>query len=182
MSVDNIYLMEYEMKFNITTRMIAAIVVTSVCILLLGNSVQANQERTDSPREDYFNTAISIDAADIDALTGTQIMSDTPSGSWECLPDDAREAILGQLRLATDHQKYFWLICEVLLGPQPENPNPVEFTSEEAEQIRQIQRSFQPVNFYPTDAADPGEWVGSNFERKYLKEGRPIYTLALQKI
>ena len=30
--------------------------------------------------------------------------------------------------------------------------------------------------------ADPGEWVGSNFERKYLKEGRKIYTLALRKL
>ena len=32
-----------------------------------------------------------------------------------------------------------------------------------------------------SEAADEGEWVGSNFERKYLKEGRIIYTLAVTK-
>ena len=32
-----------------------------------------------------------------------------------------------------------------------------------------------------TDDTDTGEWVGSNFERKYLKENRPIFCLAVRK-
>jgi len=69
----------------------------------------------------------------------------------------------GQLRVATDHADYFEIISEVLLR----HPDVAEV--------------FEQVDFYPTGAADPGEWVGSNFERKYLNEGRKIYTLALKK-
>ena len=69
----------------------------------------------------------------------------------------------GELRVATDHAGYFDVIRELLAG-----------TTDTA-------RSFETVEFYPTDAAAPGEWVGSNFERKYLKEGRQIFTLAVRK-
>ncbi len=70
----------------------------------------------------------------------------------------------GQLRLATDHKEYFDSIETVLLGN------------------KRIADCFEQIEFLPVDAADDGEWVGSNFERKYLKEGRPIYTLALRKV
>jgi tRNA (guanine-N7-)-methyltransferase len=40
----------------------------------------------------------------------------------------------------------------------------------------------EPVDFQITAGAEPGEWAGTNFERKYLKENRPIYTIALKKI
>jgi len=88
----------------------------------------------------------------------------------------------GQLRIATDHEEYFRFMCEVLRGPQEGNFEPPEFSDRDREMIQSIQESFTPVDFLPTDAADSGEWVGSNFERKYLKEGRAIYTLALRKI
>lgn len=69
----------------------------------------------------------------------------------------------GQLRAATDHQEYFEQIRAVLLAE------------------REIAEQLEQIDFLPVDAADEGEWVGSNFERKYVKEGRAIYTLAVQK-
>lgn len=70
----------------------------------------------------------------------------------------------GELHTATDHADYFEAMCRVLLH-EPVTASWLE------------QNTFRP-----TDAAETGEWVGSNFERKYLKEGRKIYTLALRKI
>jgi len=69
----------------------------------------------------------------------------------------------GQLRTATDHAGYFEVISELLLRDP------------------QVRLLFEPVDFLPTESADAGEWVGSNFERKYQKEGRAFYTLALRK-
>lgn len=66
----------------------------------------------------------------------------------------------GQLRIATDHTEYF-------------------------EQIKKVvaERSdiLEEIVFFPTAGAETGEWVGTNFERKYLKDQRPIYTLAARK-
>jgi len=70
----------------------------------------------------------------------------------------------GELRTATDHAEYFAAISHLLLGES------------------RTARMFKQIEFFPADAADPGEWVGSNFERKYLKKGRKIYTLAVKKI
>jgi len=70
----------------------------------------------------------------------------------------------GFLRTATDHQEYFQVISDLLLN----HP--------------QIAANFRRVDFLPASSADEGEWVGTNFERKYLKENRQFYTLALQKI
>ena len=69
----------------------------------------------------------------------------------------------GEFRTATDHADYFAVMQEVMLGDS------------------EIATLFEETAFYPVDTADVGEWVGSNFERKYLKEGRKIYTLALRK-
>ena len=69
----------------------------------------------------------------------------------------------GQLRVATDHAEYFEVISEILLK-RPE-----------------FARLLEQIDFFSTDAAQAGEWVGSNFERKYIKEGRNIYTLAVKK-
>jgi len=65
------------------------------------------------------------------------------------------------IRVATDYAEYFEQIKNVL--------------SSRADILRQI-------DFLPADGAQIGEWVGSNFERKYIKENRPIFTLAVQKI
>lgn len=69
----------------------------------------------------------------------------------------------GELRLATDHAGYFEWISD-LFRLEPGN--------------REL---FREIDFQSADPAAEGERVGSNFERKYLKEGRDIHTLALTK-
>jgi tRNA (guanine-N7-)-methyltransferase len=66
----------------------------------------------------------------------------------------------GQLRIATDHAEYFQQIQNV---------------------IAQTGDKLKEIDFLPTAGAETGEWVGTNFERKYIKDNRPIYTLALKK-
>jgi tRNA (guanine-N7-)-methyltransferase len=66
----------------------------------------------------------------------------------------------GQIKIATDHADYFEQIKQTLAA--------------------EVDR-LQEVDFLPTAGADWGEWVGTNFERKYLKEQRPIYTIAVRK-
>ncbi|NIA07286.1 MAG: tRNA (guanosine(46)-N7)-methyltransferase TrmB [Actinobacteria bacterium] len=41
---------------------------------------------------------------------------------------------------------------------------------------------LQLGDFTPRETAGLGEWVGTNFERKYLAEGRTIYSCSVQKI
>ncbi len=65
----------------------------------------------------------------------------------------------GTIRLATDHADYFEQISRLL----------------------DAQERLEGVDFFPTAGAEGGEWVGTNFERKYLKEHRQIYTLAVSK-
>jgi tRNA (guanine-N7-)-methyltransferase len=67
----------------------------------------------------------------------------------------------GDIRVSTDYEEYFEQIKDVL-------------TSREG--------LLREIDFLPTAGAQIGEWVGSNFERKYLKENRPIFTLAVRKI
>jgi tRNA (guanine-N7-)-methyltransferase len=66
----------------------------------------------------------------------------------------------GEIRIATDHAEYFGQI-EKVLAAQSEK--------------------LEKIDFLPTAGADEGEWVGTNFERKYLKDQRPIYTIAARK-
>ena len=66
----------------------------------------------------------------------------------------------GQLRITTDHAEYFEQIKAVLAGAEDR---------------------LEEIAFLPMAGAETGEWVGTNFERKYLKEQRPIYTMALRK-
>ncbi len=67
----------------------------------------------------------------------------------------------GVIKTATDHAGYFEHIQEVL--------------SVQSGRVEEI-------DFSPTAGADGGERVGTNFERKYLKERRPIYTIAVRKL
>ncbi|HUT29919.1 MAG TPA: tRNA (guanosine(46)-N7)-methyltransferase TrmB [Sedimentisphaerales bacterium] len=67
----------------------------------------------------------------------------------------------GAIRVATDHAEYFETITQLF----------------EANTNR-----LAPTDFLPTAAADVGEWVGTNFERKYLKQNRPIFTIAVTKL
>ncbi len=66
----------------------------------------------------------------------------------------------GQLKIATDHAAYFEQIKTVLTARN---------------------ETLQEIDFLPTAGAEACEWVGTNFERKYLKDQRPIYTLAVRK-
>jgi len=67
----------------------------------------------------------------------------------------------GQLRIATDDADYFEWIKE-LITAQDER--------------------LEEVEFLPAAGAHTGELTGTNYERKYLKEQRPIYTIAVRKI
>ena len=67
----------------------------------------------------------------------------------------------GAIRVVTDHSEYFKVITLL---------------------IQANKDVLCPIEFVPTASASVGEWVGTNFERKYLKEQRPIYTLAVRKI
>jgi tRNA (guanine-N7-)-methyltransferase len=67
----------------------------------------------------------------------------------------------GQLKIATDHADYFEVIQKL---------------------IDNEKKRLEETQFLQTAGADTGEWVGTNFERKYLKDQRPIYTLAVKKI
>jgi tRNA (guanine-N7-)-methyltransferase len=69
--------------------------------------------------------------------------------------------VSGQIRIATDHEDYFEQIKNVLTA-----------RSEALEQI----------DFIKPAGAEPGEWAGTNFERKYIKDQRQIYTIAVRKI
>lgn len=68
----------------------------------------------------------------------------------------------GWINMATDHQGYF------------EQMQNVAGQAVEAGQV-------QIIPFRRPAGAQDGEIVGTNYERKYIKEGRPTYTLALQK-
>jgi len=67
----------------------------------------------------------------------------------------------GQLRIATDHADYFEQIKMVL--------------TERSDALEEI-------DFIKPAGAESGEWVGTNFERKYIKDQRPINTIAVRKI
>jgi len=67
----------------------------------------------------------------------------------------------GQLKIATDHEDYFQVIQEAITNQD---------------------KGLEEIQFLPTVGADKGEWVGTNFERKYLKDQRPIYTIAVKKL
>ena len=66
----------------------------------------------------------------------------------------------GQVRLATDHQGYF------------------EWMGEHAQKVADLfdRRPFET----PLSAGD-GELAGTNFERKYRREGRPFFAMTLHK-
>jgi tRNA (guanine-N7-)-methyltransferase len=67
----------------------------------------------------------------------------------------------GVIRVATDYAEYFQQIKDVLASREG---------------------LLREIDFLPTAGAQLGEWVGTNFERKYLKENRSVFTLAVRKI
>ncbi|MCH9022721.1 MAG: tRNA (guanosine(46)-N7)-methyltransferase TrmB [Planctomycetes bacterium] len=69
----------------------------------------------------------------------------------------------GRLQVATDYEEYYEVIRDLLTGDGD------------------TAKPFEEIAFQPPKSAAAGEWVGSNFERKYQADGREIYTLALRK-
>lgn len=67
----------------------------------------------------------------------------------------------GIIKLATDHADYFEQM-EAVVGRRGDE--------------------LERVDFMATAGVSAGEWVGTNFEKKYRKEERAIYTLAVKKI
>jgi len=68
----------------------------------------------------------------------------------------------GILNIATDHENYF-----------------EQMTEAAAKAVGQ--HLFEEVPFTRPVGAQDGELVGTNYERKYMKEGRRTFTLALRK-
>ena len=66
----------------------------------------------------------------------------------------------GQIRIATDHEEYFEQISEVM---------------------QRFSGSIREIEFAITAGAEEGEWVGTNFERKYIRDRRKIFTFAAKK-
>jgi tRNA (guanine-N7-)-methyltransferase len=66
----------------------------------------------------------------------------------------------GTIRVASDHAEYFETIRRVMADER-----------------------LKEIDFFPTAGAEQGrgEWAGTNFERKYLRQGRQIYTGAWMK-
>jgi len=64
----------------------------------------------------------------------------------------------GRLQVVTDHQDYFEQIDQVIRGS-----------------------TLQIVDYNRPGSAVEGEFVGTNFERKYRREGRPFYAIAAIK-
>jgi tRNA (guanine-N7-)-methyltransferase len=66
----------------------------------------------------------------------------------------------GEIRIATDHADY-------------------------SEQIRRVASAYadrlEEIEFVRPAGARAGEWTGTNYERKYVKQSRPIYTAAFRK-
>jgi tRNA (guanine-N7-)-methyltransferase len=67
----------------------------------------------------------------------------------------------GIIRIATDHCDYFKQM-EVI--------------------IDSFSEKFKRIDFFKAAGASENEWVGTNFERKYIKEKRQIYTVAVKKL
>ena len=66
----------------------------------------------------------------------------------------------GLVCIATDHADYFQWICQ---------------------HCAQATAAFEQLPFVRPDSAGEDEWVGTNFERKYRRQGRPFHGLLLQK-
>ncbi|MCC7145290.1 MAG: tRNA (guanosine(46)-N7)-methyltransferase TrmB [Phycisphaeraceae bacterium] len=66
----------------------------------------------------------------------------------------------GLIRLATDHSDYYqWMLQHAALAAD----------------------LFEPLPFESPASAGEGELVGTNFERKYRREGRPFHGMILRK-
>jgi tRNA (guanine-N7-)-methyltransferase len=73
----------------------------------------------------------------------------------------------GELRIVTDHDEYWAWMREHFARWCAPTPT--------------AERPFIPADFAPPGSAGEGELVGTNFERKYRREGRPFHAAVLRK-
>ncbi len=66
----------------------------------------------------------------------------------------------GIIRIATDHEDYWRQIQEVI----------------------KPRKELDQIELTPTAGAEEGEVLGTNYERKYIKEKRNVFTIAVKKI
>jgi len=84
----------------------------------------------------------------------------TPGSPGSPTPGSPSGEEISQVRIATDHADYFdWMI----------------------EHAQQVENLFDRLPFESPESAGEGEMVGTNFERKYRKEGRPFQGMILRK-
>jgi hypothetical protein len=81
-------------------RMVSFTLALSLCLILSGNVAQSNFQGNDSAIWDNSDTDIFVDATSINSPVSTAMQADTPANSWESMPTDTHEAILGQLHQA----------------------------------------------------------------------------------
>lgn len=84
---------------------------------------------------------------------------------------EARRALIpgGELRIVTDHDEYWvWMEDHFARWASSEAPSPTT-------------TQFQRLPFERPESAGEGEVVGTNFERKYRREGRPFHATILRK-
>jgi tRNA (guanine-N7-)-methyltransferase len=74
----------------------------------------------------------------------------------------------GTLRIATDHAEYFEEIHQ-LITDKKELP------------FGSAQGGLEQIEFLPVSGVMQGELTGTNYERKYIKDNRQIYTIAVMK-
>ena len=66
----------------------------------------------------------------------------------------------GMIQIATDHEDYFQQIKDI---------------------VRQNSNSLEQGDFLPAAGATAGEIAGTNYERKYIKDDKPVFKIAVRK-
>ena len=74
----------------------------------------------------------------------------------------------GTLRIATDHAEYFEQIHKLI-------------TDKKEQPFGSAQGRLEEIEFLPVCGAAEGELTGTNYERKYIKDKRKIFTIAAMK-
>ncbi len=80
----------------------------------------------------------------------------------------------GELRIVTDHSEYWaWMEERFARWTAPERAPEIP--------VLIPTPAFERMAYQKTTAAGEGELVGTNFERKYRREGRPFHSCVLRK-
>lgn len=88
----------------------------------------------------------------------------------------------GELRIVTDHEDYWAWMGErfgKVSGARGQGPGEEDIGHRAQGAGKEVW--FERVPFERSDSAREGELVGTNFERKYRREGRPFFGAVLRK-